>query len=190
MKTKGVYPDLQVRIHRVFEDIRRLYRMDMRITHGFRTFKEQQDLFDQGRTKPGKQVTNAPQGMSWHCYGLAVDCCFRGADPYLDRPDFAKNMEWLQFVPKDKTPGEFLWSEFGKFGRAHGLTWGGDFRAFKDLPHLEIRYGLTLAECLKLHETGGLVAVWMTVDKFRKVDPTRVEWKDCLPDGVTLDLDK
>ena len=29
----------------------------------------------QGRTKPGKIVTNSPGGKSWHNYGLGVDFC-------------------------------------------------------------------------------------------------------------------
>ncbi len=42
-------------------------------TLGFRTFAEQDALFAQGRTAHGKIVTNAPGGMSFHNYGLAVD---------------------------------------------------------------------------------------------------------------------
>jgi peptidoglycan L-alanyl-D-glutamate endopeptidase CwlK len=43
------------------------------ITDGLRTFAEQDALFAQGRTKPGRIVTNARGGESNHNYGLAVD---------------------------------------------------------------------------------------------------------------------
>ena len=46
----------------------------LRITQGLRTFPEQQALYDQGRNgKPGKIVTNAKPGQSYHNWGLAID---------------------------------------------------------------------------------------------------------------------
>lgn len=44
-----------------------------RFAYTIRTFAEQEALYAQGRTKPGKVVTNAKAGMSYHNYGLAVD---------------------------------------------------------------------------------------------------------------------
>ena len=40
---------------------------------GFRSFEEQLALFAQGRTKPGRIVTKAKPGESYHNYGLAFD---------------------------------------------------------------------------------------------------------------------
>src|SRR6478609_5661733 len=45
----------------------------IRIVQGLRTIKEQDDLYAQGRTKPGKVVTNARGGSSFHNYGVAFD---------------------------------------------------------------------------------------------------------------------
>jgi len=42
-------------------------------TMGVRTYEEQNDLWRQGRTKPGAVVTNAKGGESQHNFGLAVD---------------------------------------------------------------------------------------------------------------------
>lgn len=50
-------------------------RATVRITQGLRTFAEQDALYQQGRTKPGKKVTNAKAGQSIHNYGFAVDIC-------------------------------------------------------------------------------------------------------------------
>lgn len=42
-------------------------------TRGFDTYAAQNALYAQGRTKPGRVVTNAPGGYSAHNFGLAVD---------------------------------------------------------------------------------------------------------------------
>ena len=43
----------------------------IRIVQAYRTFAEQNELYAQGRTKPGPIVTNAKGGLSNHNYGLA-----------------------------------------------------------------------------------------------------------------------
>ena len=48
-------------------------RAKVRIAQGFRTFKEQDALYAQGRTKKGEVVTNSKGGQSVHNYGFAVD---------------------------------------------------------------------------------------------------------------------
>jgi peptidoglycan L-alanyl-D-glutamate endopeptidase CwlK len=45
----------------------------LRFSHVLRTLEEQEELFAKGRTKPGKKVTNAKPGQSYHNYGLAFD---------------------------------------------------------------------------------------------------------------------
>jgi peptidoglycan LD-endopeptidase CwlK len=45
------------------------------VVQGLRTFAEQDELYKQGRTKPGQVVTKAKGGQSNHNYGLAVDLC-------------------------------------------------------------------------------------------------------------------
>ena len=44
-----------------------------RFAYTLRTFAEQDVLYAQGRSKPGKVVTNAKGGQSYHNYGLAID---------------------------------------------------------------------------------------------------------------------
>jgi len=43
------------------------------VLSGLRSYQQQAALYAQGRTKPGKIVTNARPGSSWHNYGLAID---------------------------------------------------------------------------------------------------------------------
>lgn len=54
--------------------------LHIRITQGLRTIAEQNDLYAQGRTKPGAIVTKAKGGLSFHNYGLAIDFCLQHAD--------------------------------------------------------------------------------------------------------------
>lgn len=98
-------------------------------TQGYRDFYTQARIYAQGRTLPGKIVTNAKPGYSPHNYGLAVD-----------------------FVPL--VNGKAAWDRvdlFEKIGaeaKKVGFEWGGDFKSFLDRPHLQIMFGLTIKDLL------------------------------------------
>lgn len=150
-----VYPDLKVRVRRLYASMLAHHKLEMRCTQGLRTFAEQDVLYAQGRTQAGPLVTYARGGESFHNYGCAVDSCFVGSDPYLDK------------LPR----GFLMWSEYGRFAEVWGLNWGGNFKHSPDRPHVELTYGLTLAEIQKLYDYGGITAVWMKFDKIRGVEP-------------------
>lgn len=88
---------------------------DIKITSGNRTQKEQETLYAQGRTIPGRIVTKTLQ--SKHIGGNAFDCAFKGNDPY---------------------PKFFDWRIIGEIGKSIGLKWGGNFRSFRDVLHFEL----------------------------------------------------
>lgn len=98
------------------------------ITSTFRDAAAQDALYAQGRTKPGKVVTKAKAGFSWHNFRCAFDIC-----------------------PKDKF-GKLIWEDralyakIGQIGKSCGLEWGGDWVSFKDYPHFQFTAGLTLAD--------------------------------------------
>jgi LysM repeat protein len=115
------------------------------ITQGLRTVQEQDDLYAQGRSKPGKIVTNAKGGQSWHNFGLAFDIVVL---------DSVGKAEW-----DTAHPG---WKEAAKIGKSLGLEWGGDWKSFKDLPHFQLVNGLTLAKCRELLPQG-LEKIWERV---------------------------
>lgn len=102
-------------------------RSQVRITQGLRTFAEQDSLYAQGRTKPGKIVTNAKGGQSIHNYGFAVDICLI-IDGKTASWDTAK--DWDNDQVSD-------WQECVGIFKKHGWNWGGDWKTFKDLPHFE-----------------------------------------------------
>lgn len=94
----------------------------IRITEGYRSPARQAELYAQGRTKPGKIVTNAKPGESIHQYGCAFDIVFT------------------------KTGYEGNWDKIGQLGKSLGFTWGGDFKSIKDRPHFELTLGYKTAD--------------------------------------------
>jgi peptidoglycan L-alanyl-D-glutamate endopeptidase CwlK len=104
-----------------------------RITHTLRTITEQDALYAQGRTKPGKKITNAKGGQSFHNYGMAFDICL-----IIDGKEASWDM--LKDFDGDK---EADWMEIVHIAKKHGWEWGGDWTKFKDYPHFQKTYGYT-----------------------------------------------
>lgn len=124
---------------------------DYRVTSGLRTFAEQDALYTQGRTKPGERVTNARAGQSNHNYGLAVDIThFKNGQP-----------DW-------NTISAYV--NIGHEAVKVGLEWGGDWKKFKDLPHIQLP-GLTIAQCQTLYKQGGIEAVWKRASELNHAGP-------------------
>jgi len=138
-KLTMVHPELAKRVEAVIEDLG-LQGIEARVVQGLRTYAAQDVLFAQGRTTPGEIVTQARGGHSNHNFGLAVDLAiFKNG-----------KVDW------DDIPS---YQAIGAAGKKQGLHWGGQFKKFIDLPHLELP-GPTIATCRHLFETGGLPAVW------------------------------
>lgn len=87
----------------------------------YRSGAEQDQLYAQGRGKPGKVVTNAKAGQSAHNWGMAFDGC----------PTVHGKPLWDE--PLDGPH----WQKYGEIGRAVGLAWGGDWPRFREGPHME-----------------------------------------------------
>lgn len=92
-----------------------------------RTAAEQFSLYQIGRTKPGRIVTNAD---GYHIksnhqikddgFGHAVDC------------HFVIDGKAVWEVP------DTWWKAYGSLAQAVGLTWGGNWKSFPDRPHVEL----------------------------------------------------
>ncbi len=78
-----LYPNLQAKVQVLIENAHKK-GLDVWIVQGMRTIEQQNELYEQGRTKgkKGKTVTNAKGGESYHNYGLAVDVVFHGSEPF------------------------------------------------------------------------------------------------------------
>lgn len=102
------------------------------IISGLRSWSQQASLFAQGRTKPGRIVTNARPGSSWHNYGLSIDLGLFANGKYLDSTS-----------PKRANQ---IYTELGTLAASMGIEWAGTWKTFPETPHFQNRYGLTLAE--------------------------------------------
>ena len=101
--------------------------IDILITSTYRDAESQNALFAQGRTTPGRRVTNAKAGQSYHNYRCAFD-----------------------FVPLKHGKAQWqdiaLFKHCGEIGKSLGLEWAGDWKRFKEYAHLQWTGGLTLAQ--------------------------------------------
>ncbi|MBT2293260.1 M15 family metallopeptidase [Paenibacillus albidus] len=107
------------------------------ITQGLRTIAEQDKLYAQGRTVKGAIVTHAKGGNSYHNYGLAADFA-------LLLPD-GKSASWD--MKRDDNSNRLAdWQEVAQEAKQLGFEWGGDWTRFKDYPHFQMTFGLTLTQ--------------------------------------------
>lgn len=130
-RIQKLHPAVREEVTKVIEecDTSLTGKAKIRITQGLRTFEEQDALYAQGRTKPGKKVTNAKAGQSIHNYGFAVDICLI-IDGKEASWDTAKDWD------NDKIAD---WYECVKIFAKHGWEWGGNWKTFKDMPHFDKR---------------------------------------------------
>jgi peptidoglycan L-alanyl-D-glutamate endopeptidase CwlK len=118
-----------------------------RFTFTFRTFAEQDALYAQGRIKPGKIVTNAKGGQSYHNYGLAIDIAL------LVDKDGNGTFESASWDTKTDFDGDRKsdWQEIVAIFKRYGWEWGGDWK-FVDAPHFQKKLGKSIMELQALHK--------------------------------------
>ena len=125
-RLEGIDPILIVAVEKLLA-IMQILGHPMFVVSGFRTVAQQQALYAQGRTKPGKIVTYCDGIIkkSNHQSGRAVDLAF------IDDPKTEKNETWAEDSP---------WIVYGTIAKFLGLSWGGDWAPPKtDKPHIELR---------------------------------------------------
>ena len=120
-----------------------------RFAYTLRTFAEQDALFAQGRSKPGKRVTNAKGGQSYHNYGLAIDIVL------LVDKDKNGTFETAAWDLKTDFDGDKKadWMEVVQIFKRYGYEWGGDWK-FVDAPHFQKTFGKSIYELKSLHAAG------------------------------------
>lgn len=101
--------------------------IDILITSTYRDIESQNELYAQGRSKPGKIVTKAKGGQSFHNWRVAFD-----------------------FVPllngKPAWNDTALFTRCGEIGESVGLEWAGRWVRFKELAHFQYTNGLKLID--------------------------------------------
>lgn len=101
--------------------------IDVLITSTYRDADSQNALYAQGRTAPGKVVTNAKAGQSWHNYRCAFDFVpiVNGKAQWNDNKTFEK---------------------CGNIAESVGLEWAGRWKSFSELAHCQYTGGLSLTD--------------------------------------------
>ncbi len=142
-----VHPLLAAKIRRVAAELAPR-GIEARVVQGLRTKEEQDALYAQGRTKPGKIVTDARGGYSLHNYGLAVDMTpgARGVNPW--QPEWnAAHADFVAMID---------------LCEAEGLIAGARWVHLPDADHFQMA-GIPVtptAEMLACLMEGGCEAVW------------------------------
>ena len=106
------------------------------ISDGFRSVESQDVLYDKGRSMEGSIVTYARGGESFHNYGLAIDFVLKNKDGTISY-DMQRDLNGN---------GEADWFEVAQIGKELGFEWGGDWSGFKDYPHLEYTFDLSIRD--------------------------------------------
>lgn len=95
--------------------------MKVRLASGYRSFEEQRKIYAKGRTAPGKIISMAKPGQSYHNYALAGDVVeIKGGKALWKNPN---------------------WDKIGGIFEKHGFTWGGRWTKFLDRPHMQKTFG-------------------------------------------------
>lgn len=124
-KIEDLHPWVQVKA-REFVAACKSAGIEVIITSTLRDHAKQDDLYAQGRTKPGRIVTSARGGYSYHNFGLAFDFC----------PIVNGKAAWERAD---------LFEKCGILGEMLGLEWAGRWKSFKELAHLQAP-GVKLAD--------------------------------------------
>jgi peptidoglycan L-alanyl-D-glutamate endopeptidase CwlK len=110
----------------------------VRLTETYRPPEKQDAYYEIGRTRPGKIITNATAMKSVHQYRRAFDMCI-----LIDgKPSWALDKYFKAVVAAFK---------------AKGWEWAGDWKTFREVPHLQKTMGLSVKRLYDLWKQGQVV---------------------------------
>ena len=125
----------------IFEEIEK-NGVIIRCTQATRTFAEQDAIYQQGRTTPGKIVTWAKAGTSYHNYSLGIDFCLLHKD---------KVVSWSlnEDIDNDHV-SDFMEviTTFEKHGWESGYRWPVEKR---DTDHVQKTFGFSIQQLLEMY---------------------------------------
>jgi len=125
-----------------------------RFSHTLRTFAEQDALYAQGRSAKTKSVvTKAKGGQLWHNYGLAIDIVLL-VDKDGNGSYESASWDTTTDFDNDNSPD---WDEVVYVFGLYGWEWGGNWK-FKDTPHFQKTFGLTIAEAKKRYDNKQVIS--------------------------------
>ena len=127
---KDLLPSVQLKAEAFVEECQKA-GVDILIYCTYRSKEEQDALYAIGRTLPGKIVTNARGGDSWHQWRCAFD--------------------WVPLVNgKPQWDNHAIYSKAGLIAESLGLEWSGRWTGkLKEEAHCQYREGKTLEQLNK-----------------------------------------
>lgn len=131
-----LHPLIRDKVRKLISDWRK-GGFEIRITSGYRSYKEQEKIYNQGRSKDSiakKEpiVSYALPGTSFHNYGLAIDTI-----PIIN----------------GKATYDFDYSKLKPIAIKNGFEWGGDWKK-PDKPHFQFTFGKKEKDLLTLYKSG------------------------------------
>jgi len=100
------------------------------VFHGKRTKEQQQEKVKSGASKTmnsfhvgGSHIENFKNGFAFNTRGEAADIV---------------DARFLWSGPCKDLDHQF-WKDLGSYAKSQGLEWGGDWKSFKDVAHVELR---------------------------------------------------
>lgn len=122
-----LHPDILPKFHAFLRACQE-QAIDVLVTCTYRSNAEQAKLYAQGRTAPGKIVTDAKPGESKHnnvsANGSPAAKAFDVVPMVNGKPD------WDATDP--------IWERLGEIGERCGLEWAGRWTHFKEYPHFQV----------------------------------------------------
>lgn len=150
-----LHPKIRDEVKRLIEQAEAGFppNIAVRVVQGLRTIEEQNKLYAQGRTLPGKIVTNAKGGSSYHNYGVAIDFAI-----LVDKDGNGNydELSWDTKADHDKD-GTADWMEVVRVFEEAGWEWGGRWSSLKDYPHLQKTFGYSWRDLLLKYNNGEFI---------------------------------
>jgi peptidoglycan LD-endopeptidase CwlK len=132
---EGLHPIVQERTNQLVQQAAQK-GITIVITDEFRSAADQDQLYEKGRSIEGNIVTHAKGGESYHNFGLAVDFAIKTS---------SDDVIWdMKFDGNGNSEAD--WTEVVRLAKELGFEWGGDWANFKDYPHLQMNFGLSIAD--------------------------------------------
>jgi len=141
-RIKKLHSKIRCKAFDFINEVERKFYIKLRVVQGLRTIDEQNALYEQGRSKPGRIVTQARGGRSYHNYGLAIDIA------EIRNRKVVWNTDWDKIVP---------------IAKKYGFEWGGDWQKFKDKPHFEITFGYSTKQLFEKYKKGDLIDGYVNI---------------------------
>ena len=131
-RIKKLDPRIRCTVKHLINFMEDKYKIRMRVTDGYRSHVQQNELYKKGRTTKGPVVTWVKAGYSYHNYGLAIDVCtIENGKAYWREKDY-----------------KLFNNEAVKFGAEWGIK-------FKDKPHFQFRFGKTASQHYQDYKSRG-----------------------------------